>query len=134
MTASFDPANQPISTLVSDEVVRVARQSTMADVATVIANSAVGLVVDGDGDQVDVVVSERDVVVTAASGRDLKTIPAADVESKTVLWCAATATVGEVALEMMANYVRHVLVEDYGRLLGVVSARDLLGAYAAFQY
>jgi CBS domain-containing protein len=32
---------------------------------------------------------------------------------------------------MMAEYVRHVLVGEDDRLVGVVSARDLLGAYAS---
>jgi CBS domain-containing protein len=32
---------------------------------------------------------------------------------------------------MMECYVRHVLVEDDGRLIGIVSARDLLGACAS---
>jgi CBS domain-containing protein len=47
------------------------------------------------------------------------------------VWCDATATVTEVAELMMERYVRHVLVEDDGRLVGIVSARDLLGVYAA---
>lgn len=32
---------------------------------------------------------------------------------------------------MMESYVRHVLVEEGGRLVGIVSARGLLGAYAS---
>ena len=31
---------------------------------------------------------------------------------------------------MMEQYVRHVLLEEEGRLVGIVSARDLLGVYA----
>ena len=31
----------------------------------------------------------------------------------------------------MEHYVRHVLVEDDGQVVGIVSVRDLLGAYAA---
>ena len=31
----------------------------------------------------------------------------------------------------MDEYVRHVLVEHRGRLVGIVSARDIMGAYAA---
>ena len=31
----------------------------------------------------------------------------------------------------MEHYVRHVLVERDGHLVGIVSARDLLGAYAS---
>ena len=48
-----------------------------------------------------------------------------------LVWCDAESTVAAVAEEMMEHYVRHVLVEEDGRLLGMVSARDLLGAYAA---
>ncbi len=32
---------------------------------------------------------------------------------------------------MMEHYVRHVLVEEDGRLVGIVSTRDPLGVYAA---
>jgi signal-transduction protein with cAMP-binding, CBS, and nucleotidyltransferase domain len=32
---------------------------------------------------------------------------------------------------MMENYVRHLLVTDQTEPVGMVSARDLLGAYAA---
>ena len=40
------------------------------------------------------------------------------------------AALAEVAELMMTRYVRHVLVERDGRLVGIVSARDLLGAFA----
>jgi CBS domain-containing protein len=46
------------------------------------------------------------------------------------VWCDHTATVREVAEVMMEHYVRHVLLEQNGRLVGIVSARDVLGAYA----
>jgi CBS domain-containing protein len=49
----------------------------------------------------------------------------------TLVWCDAEAKVAEVAARMMDCYVRHALVEDGGRLVGVVSARDLLGVYAS---
>jgi hypothetical protein len=32
---------------------------------------------------------------------------------------------------MMDRYIRHVLIEKNGQRMGIVSARDLLGAYAA---
>ena len=32
---------------------------------------------------------------------------------------------------MMECYIRHLLVEDGGRLVGIVSARDLLGNYVS---
>ena len=56
---------------------------------------------------------------------------AGDVAHRSLVWCDADAMVADVAELMMERYVRHVLVEDQGRLVGVVSARDLLGDYAA---
>ena len=41
------------------------------------------------------------------------------------------ATADEVAVQMMDHYIRHVLVERDGALVGIVSARDLLGLYCA---
>ena len=85
----------------------------------------------GTADQVEGVVSERDLVRAVALGRDPETTLVSDVASTRLVWCDVTATVAEVGELMMEEYVRHVLVEDAGQLAGVVSARDLLGAYVA---
>jgi CBS domain-containing protein len=98
-------------------------------VAEELVTDEVGLLVVGSADRVEGVVSERDVVRAVALGRDVDTTAVSEVASTRVVWCDAGATVYEVAELMMEHYVRHVLVEDGGRLVGVVSARDLLGAY-----
>ena len=41
------------------------------------------------------------------------------------------ATVDEVAAEMLAKWTRHLFVGHPDDLLGVVSARDILGAYSS---
>ena len=64
-----------------------------------------------------------------AEARDPARTAARDLATTAIVWCDASATVHEVAEKMMEKYVRHVLLEDGGRLVGVVSARDLLGAY-----
>ena len=66
-----------------------------------------------------------------AARRDPSTTTAIDIAHARLVWCDSTSTVAEVAEEMMERYVRHVLVEADGRVVGIVSARDLLGAYAA---
>lgn len=121
----------PVSDLTGDPVVRVAADATVADVAQAIISREVGVVVIGDDERPAAVVSERDVVRVVAAGNGPASVPALGVASKKLLWCDADATVDEVAIRMMDHYVRHVLVERDGKLVGIVSARDLLGVYGA---
>lgn len=120
-----------VSTLTGDAVVRVPADATVADVATAIVDKEVGAVLIGDVDRPSALVSERDVVRVVASGRDAATVRADEVATTNLVWCEGSATVDFVATRMMDRYIRHVLVEQDGRLVGIVSARDLLGVYAA---
>jgi CBS domain-containing protein len=121
-----------ITALSGDAVIRIAPDATVLDVAKALISSDIGILAVGNVDgPVESVVSERDVVRAVAEGRDLAATRVGDVASTAVRWCDATATVAEVAAEMMEHWVRHLLIEDEGRLVGIVSARDLLGAYAS---
>jgi CBS domain-containing protein len=131
MSEESEAGQTPVSTVVTDSIVRVAPDASVAEVAAVLTDASIGLVVVGEGDDIAGVVSERDIVTTIAEGRDPKTTLAGDIAHTELAWCDLSATVAEVAEEMMERYVRHVLVEDAGRLVGIVSARDLLGVYAA---
>jgi CBS domain-containing protein len=121
----------PVSTFATDSVVRVAVDADLRQVAATLVDAEVGALAVGAVDDVRGVVSERDVVRALAARRDVTTTTAIDIAHTQLVWCDVASTVAEVAEEMMEQYVRHVLVEDGGRLVGVVSARDLLGAYVA---
>jgi len=84
-----------------------------------------------EGDQVHGIVSERDLVLAIAAGKDLDSTTAADLDSRRVVTCTPETTVHAAAVLMMENYMRHLLVDDHTGMVGMVSARDLLGAYAA---
>lgn len=130
MTDLEDAGDLVVDTLTSDTVARVEPDATLLEVARLLTAGDVGLLVVG-ADAVAGVISERDVVHALANGADPATTTAASVATKQIVWADATATVTEVATEMLDNYVRHILVETDGALVGIVSARDLLGAYAA---
>ncbi len=119
----------PISTITGDAVVRVSADATVADVARAIIDGEVGVVVVGEDERPKAVVSERDVVRVVAAGNDPAQVRAADVASKKLVWCEADTTVDQAAAQMIDHYIRHVLVEADGALVGIVSARDLLGIY-----
>lgn len=119
-----------IADLTGDAVVRVPAGATVAEVAKVIADKQVGAVVVGDDARPTALVTERDVVKVVASGKDPTATRAADVASTHLLWCEADETVDQAAIRMTDHSIRHLLVERDGGLVGIVSARDLLGVYA----
>jgi CBS domain-containing protein len=110
-------------------VLKAAPGADLLQVCELLACGGVGLLVVAENSHVEGVVSERDVVQALAQRRDPATTKACHIANTSLIWCDAEATVAEVAEQMMASYVRHVLVEQDGELVGVVSARDLLGNY-----
>jgi len=131
MTAIPDASSLPVSQLIGDEVVRVAADATIHVVAQTLTTNGVGAVLLGDDRRPTALVSERDVIRSVAAGDDPAATPASSVASRELVWCDVESTVEEVAAEMLSRYIRHVLVEEDGELVGIVSARDLLGAYSA---
>jgi CBS domain-containing protein len=120
-----------VSAFLGDPVACVAPDASVDAVADLLVSGEIGALVVGDHEKVDGIVSERDVVRVLAARRDPSSTRAIDIATTELVWCDESATVGEVATEMMEQYVRHVLVERDGVLIGIVSARDLLGAFAA---
>jgi CBS domain-containing protein len=131
MTEPTIPSSLPVSALIGDRVARVEADAMLFEVAEAMAAAGVGALVVGDLDRPSGIVTERDLAGALAARRDPATTTAGDIAHTSLVWCDAEATVAEVAAEMMTAYVRHVLVEEDGRLVGVVSARDLLGVYAS---
>ena len=126
------PGSIRISAITGDPVARVAADATVADVAMAMAAIDVGAVVVGDDERPAALVSERDVVRVVAAGKNPATVPAAEVASTNLVWCDGEASVDQVATRMMDRYIRHILVQRDGVLVGIVSARDLLGVYSSY--
>lgn len=120
-----------MASLANDSITRVPSEANLYDVADALASGGIGMLVVGEPDTVEGVISERDLARAIADRLDLDTTCAGDIAGRDLVWCDASATVADVAMRMMEHYIRHVLVEDGGRLVGIVSARDLLGAYAS---
>jgi CBS domain-containing protein len=116
---------------VSDELICIEPDATLHQDAERLVATGVGALVVTDGDRVAGIISERDVVHAEASGKDLDSTTAAELGTRRVVTCTPDTTVDAAAQLMMEHYVRHLLVEDRNGLVGMVSARDLLGAYAS---
>jgi len=122
--------SMPVSAFIAGPVARISPDATLLEVADALVAGDIGLLTVHDGHGVVGVVSERDLVHALTKRLPPDTTAVMEVATTQLAWCDQSATVAEVATEMLERYVRHILVEHNGRLVGIVSARDLLGAYA----
>ena len=95
---------------------------------TVLRERNIGaLVVSEDGDTVDGIISERDIVHGLADrGADLLLMKLADVMTRDVVTCDPGDTVDHLMAEMTNRRVRHFPVVRDGRLCGIVSIGDVV--------
>jgi CBS domain-containing protein len=85
------------------------------------------LVVSEDGEGVDGILSERDVVHGLADhGSALLALNVADAMTRPVATCKPTDSVADLMAEMTNRRIRHLPVVHDGRLVGIVSIGDLV--------
>lgn len=85
------------------------------------------LVVSEDGEAVDGVLSERDIVIALAkNGVELLARSVEEVMTRNVITCDPSDSVGELMAEMTNRRIRHLPVVKDGRLRGIVSIGDVV--------
>jgi CBS domain-containing protein len=106
-------------------VVTVRASETIGALSERLREKRIGAaVVSSDG---QAAISERDIAYGLAVHKgDLYTLPVSALMTKTVVTCAPDESVANVASKMQARNIRHIPVEDDGRLVGMISIRDVL--------
>lgn len=113
------------------EVRTVAADATLQEAVETLAASRIGaLLISADGQHIDGILSERDIVRRlATAGCDLRSERVADLMVSNVYTCRPEATVAQVMRLMDEKRIRHVpVVVDDDVLAGVVSIRDIVNA------
>src|SRR5712691_6318000 len=99
-------------------VATIRPDATVAEAVDLLNKKRIGaIVVSEDGQGVDGILSERDIVIAlAARGEDLLARPVADIMTRTVITCDPSDTVVELMAEMTNRRIRHFPVVADGRL------------------
>ncbi len=110
--------SNPVSVTINESLAKIAKQMKEGDFGTVLVM---------DGNKALGIITDRDIVIRAlANGKDMTTITAKDVMTKTVESCSANDTVTQAATKMKDKQIRRLLVvDDKNAPVGILSLGDI---------
>jgi CBS domain-containing protein len=118
------PREDYVSSTMATRLLTIEPGATLQDAAHRMADRRVGAILVTDGDSLVGILTERDVL--RAVGRGTIDGSVEQWMTRDPITVGPEATNGEAAMMMIHGGFRHVPVCDHGKLVGIVSIRDLL--------
>ena len=127
MAGSGGPIQRPLAMMMRPITRTVHPDDTLLAVARQLRDARVGAMLVADhGDYVGIV-SEADLVRKAmASGADAEQVMARSVMSTPVMTIDIAQSAHEASDVMAERAIRHLVITEEGRVVGMISVRDLL--------
>lgn len=108
-----------------------APDDTLAEAASKMWQQQTGSLLVMEGDSLIGIVTERDVLQLVGEGQDPKASSLRDVMTGNPVTVSASSRVRDAAAIMFEKWFRHLpVVDDDGRVVGILSLRDILGLVA----
>jgi signal transduction histidine kinase len=112
-----------------EKIVAVRPGSPLMEAMRLMAAEQVGTVLVMDGNRLEGIISERDFVrIFTEYGAEAVDFPVCRLTRRSVITCHDDATLQDLTTLMSNNGIRHLPVLRDGRVVGMISARDVLGA------
>jgi CBS domain-containing protein len=116
-----------LSSKPSDQVVTIPPDATVRDLLALLARHNIGaVVVSADGETVDGIVSERDVVRRLHEDESVLDGVVSAIMTSDVRTCELHTPVDDLRVMMTERRIRHVPVVSEGRLIGIISIGDVV--------
>ena len=118
-----------ILTTKGSEIITIRPEQAISEAVASLAKHNIGalVVVDADGD-LKGIISERDIVRTAAARKNIFELPVSEVMTKRVIVGVPEDDVISVAHTMTEKRFRHLPIVDGDKLVGIISSGDILKA------
>ncbi len=108
------------------DVVGLEASTPCREAAKLMAQKRIGAVAVKQGGRIVGFVSERDLILRCLVGGGTCEAPIAEAMRSDLPSIDATASESECATLMRDHYTRHLLVEEDGRVAGIISMRDVI--------
>jgi signal-transduction protein with cAMP-binding, CBS, and nucleotidyltransferase domain len=118
-----------VRNLMKSPVVLVGPEESLRRAAQVMQEHGIGSVVVEQSDQVVGILTERDVMHAAAQIGDVEKARVGDHMTAPVVTASPNWDVTVAATEMSDRRIRHLVVLEEGRALGMLSIRDVMSVF-----
>jgi CBS domain-containing protein len=119
-----------VAALMSRNLVRIGPEARLPDAARAMVERRVGSILVFEGERLVGILTERDVLREAASGAfEGRSVAQAMTANPDVI--GADESLEQAAVVMLHGGFRHLPVVEGGRVVGILSMRDLLGGSLA---
>jgi CBS domain-containing protein len=118
-----------ISEVMTEAAVTDRPDDSLAQAARKMWEQQTGSLLVLEGDDLLGIITERDVLKAVAAGTPLDT-PVSELMSKDLITVEPATSLREAAAIMSEKWIRHLPVLEAGKLVGIVSQRDLAGVLA----
>lgn len=118
-----------ISEIMTGAAVVDSPSDTLGEAARKMWEQQTGSLLVLEGEELQGIITERDVLKAVATGTPMDT-PVSAVMTKDLITVEPNVKLREAAAIMTEKWIRHLPVLDGGKLVGIVSQRDLAGVLA----
>jgi CBS domain-containing protein len=116
------------------QIFSVKPDETVLNALKLMADKNIGAVMVMDGGKVAGILSERDCVRKVdLEGKNARSAKASEIMTSKVLYVDVTQSLDECMAIMIDKNIRHLPVYDEGKLLGLISVRDVLKEVVDYQ-
>jgi CBS domain-containing protein len=119
-----------VADIMSTKLISVEPGATVAEAATVMGERHVGSALVMEGGQLVGIFTERDIVRALSQHFDAPGHPVSTWMTRNPVTISPQAAIQEALDLMLSRGFRHLPVEDGGRVIGIISIRDLSEAIA----
>jgi CBS domain-containing protein len=119
-----------VSEIMTKAAVTDGADDTLAEAAARMWSAQTGSLLVMEGDHMLGIVTERDLLRSVANGLNPTEVPLKDVMRTEVITCGPQTSLKEAARVMATKWIRHLPVVEGGRVVGILSQRDLTGMLA----
>jgi CBS domain-containing protein len=120
-----------VSDIMTKAAVSDAPGDSLSDAARKMWEQQTGSLLVMEGDVLLGIITERDILRSVATGTELDKTKVEEVMVRDLITIEPGASLREAARVMTEKWIRHLPVLDRGKLVGILSQRDLAGILGA---